>query len=97
MSSVHKIAIVVKFLQPTQNLGARVKLILPRFDNKSVTFYFHPQEGRDTLEKAENFLAAHKIICEENLDLETHYVLTVPFLGESKNNLLKLFKEIVEG
>lgn len=96
MSSIHKIAIVVKFFQPTNTLGARVKLILPRFDNKSVVFYFHNVEGRDTLEKAENFLAARGIVCEENLDLETHYVLTVPFLGESKNNLLKLFKDIIE-
>ena len=90
--SIHKIAIVVKFFPPSNVLGARVKLILPRWGNKSVTFSFHNVDGRDTLEKAENYLAAHGITCEENLDLETHYVLTVPFLGESKENLLKLFK-----
>ena len=89
--SVHKIAIVVKFLAPTNNRGTRVKLILPRWENKSVVFGFHNQDGRDTLDKAENYLAAHNIICEENLDLESHYVLTVPFASESQKNLMKLF------
>ena len=89
--SCHKIAIIVKFFQPTNSRGAQIKLILPRWENKSVVFAFHSVEGRDTLEKAENFLAAHGIVCEENLDLETHYVLTVPFMSESQKNLLKVF------
>jgi hypothetical protein len=44
------------------------------------------------LDKAENYLTGHNITCEENLELETHYILTVPFNSEGQNNLLKLFK-----
>jgi hypothetical protein len=66
-------------------------MILPRFDNKNVVFSYHDQEGDNTLDKAENYLAAHGIVCEENLDLGEHYVLTVPFYSDSQKKLLKLF------
>lgn len=89
--SCHKIAIVVKFFNPTNRLGARIKLSLPRWEYKNIVFNFHNQEGHETLEKAENYLAAHNIVCEENLDMGTHYVLTVQFNSDSQKNLLKLF------
>jgi hypothetical protein len=89
--STHKIAIVVKFLASTNNRCARIKLILPRWENKNVVFSYHNIEGRDTLEKAENYLAAHGIVCGECLDMEDYYILTVDFKSESQKNLLKLF------
>lgn len=94
MNTVHQIAIVVKYLPPSYTKPSRIKLILPRWENKSITFSYHMEdlEGNNTHEMAECFLKLHDITPIGLLDMGGFYVLSVDF--KDMDSVKQLFKII---
>jgi hypothetical protein len=85
----HTISILVKYLSPTNNLGSRIKLTLPRWGNKSITIPFdYDKNGIERMANA--FLQNNNIDAESFCDIGQSYSLQVDF-SEVKN-LLSLFK-----
>jgi hypothetical protein len=85
----NKIAILVKYLCPTNTLGSRVKLTLPRWENKSLTIPYN-YSLNNVSEMAETYLIENGVIVESEAEVENGFILIINF-SEVKN-LLSLFK-----
>ena len=72
--TIHQIAIVVKYHEPTDNKGSRISLTLPRFENKRIYIPFG-YEYRDSLDNATSALDAAGIKVSAHLDMDSHYIL----------------------
>ena len=92
MNTVQQIAIVTKYLPPTNTKASRIKLSLPRWENKSIVFSYHMEglEGNNTHEMAECFLRLHNINPIALLDMGGFYVITASF--KEIDAIRKLFK-----
>lgn len=85
----HLIFLPIKYLPATNKLGARVKLILPRWENKALTLSYDRETGNE-LEQAVSFLKEAKIAIHAFSDLgNCNYALLVPFSESIK--LCRLF------
>lgn len=73
-TSQHKIAVIVKYMPPTNTKSSRVKLSLPRWENKSLFIPFDYEDG-DICNMAQSFLESFGAVPISYCDLGTHFAL----------------------
>lgn len=84
----HKIVIVAKYVSPTNTRGARIKLSLPAWDNKSIMLSRNYEW--DSYNQIISFLEESGIVLDSSVELgrcDTGFITTFDYI----DNLLKTF------
>ncbi len=87
-ASKHQIALTIRYLGPTNTKGSRVKMSLPRWDNKGKTISYD-HRFRDTLEIACNWLKENNVDYTSFLDMGDFYVIGLDW--DYSEQIRKLF------
>ncbi len=86
MNTVHQIAVIARYMPATNCRASRIKLSLPRWENKSITFsyYLYETQLSKTEELAELHLRNNNITPIAVLDMGGFYILVIDFAQREK-------------